>query len=362
MWQTRGHDRVYEQFQRAMERNRLSGSFLFIGPEGVGKRMFATELAKAMLCLHNGERSMEPCGQCASCREIAKNSHPDFEYVCKPEEKSLMPLETLIGPPEHRNSSGLCHFLSIAPQFSARKVAILDDADYLNAEGANALLKTLEEPSPRAIIILLGTSAAKQLPTIRSRCRIVRFDPLAVDTVAELLIEKKIVENPEDAQMFAQASQGSMTIAADWARPGFWDFRARLLDLLGTFPFDAFDFSKSVAEFAESVGKVSAVAKRAAIHCAMCVVLEFLSELNRYQCCQEKNVKFAARESGMEQAIIRQSRTWRGTSDVLSATMERTLQFEEELYRNVNTGIMIDSWSNELAGAFNYGRIQPLRY
>ncbi len=65
---------------------------------------------------------------------------------------------------------------------------MIDDADYLNAEGANALLKTLEEPPPRSVLILIGTSPAKQLPTIRSRCQLIRFRPLPIETVAELLV------------------------------------------------------------------------------------------------------------------------------------------------------------------------------
>ncbi len=364
MWQTRGHERVYEQFERAIARNRLSGSYLFIGPEGVGKRLFATELAKALLCLRNGNRSLEACGECASCREIAKNSHPDFEYVCKPEDKSLLPLELLIGTPENRNASGLCHFLSVAPQFSPRKAAILDDADFLNAEGANSLLKTLEEPSPHAVIFLLGTSAAKQLPTIRSRCRIVRFNPLPENIVTDLLLEKKIVADADEAARYAQASQGSITTASDWARPGFWEFRTQLLELLGRYPFSALDFSKTVGTFSEAAGKSSAVAKRAAIHCAQCVVLAFLSELNR-ALCQSSDGKVAATSGSsslMEQSVLRQSQTWKWPVEALGDAIERTLQFEEELYRNVNSGILIDSWSNELAGVLNYGRIRPLRY
>ena len=81
---------------------------------------------------------------------------------------------------------GLCHDISLKPYMGNRKVAIVDDADYLNAEGANSLLKTLEEPPPRSVLILVGTTPAKQLPTIRSRCRIIRFDPLPTETVAEL--------------------------------------------------------------------------------------------------------------------------------------------------------------------------------
>ena len=74
---------------------------------------------------------------------------------------------------------GLCHDIALKPFRGGRKIAIIDDADYLNQEGANCLLKTLEEPPEKSVIILIGTSQQRQLPTIRSRCQIVRFAPLS---------------------------------------------------------------------------------------------------------------------------------------------------------------------------------------
>ena len=76
---------------------------------------------------------------------------------------------------------------------------MIDDADYLNAEGANALLKTLEEPPPRSVLILIGTSPAKQLPTIRSRCQLIRFQPLPIEVVAQLLVSSGAVSDAAEA-------------------------------------------------------------------------------------------------------------------------------------------------------------------
>src|SRR5207244_12270207 len=128
--------------------------------------------------------------------QVALLNHPDVEVIAKPADKAFIPLELLIGDAEHRMRAGLCYSIALKPYSGRRKVAIIDDADYLNKEGANCLLKTLEEPPQNTVLILIGTSEQRQLPTIRSRCQIVRFQPLAESDVAELLIEMALRSDP----------------------------------------------------------------------------------------------------------------------------------------------------------------------
>ena len=186
-----GHDEIVEQFRRAVARRRLASSFLFVGPPGVGKRTFAWKLAQALLCQTNPEERFDPCERCPSCVQTAVMSHPDVQMIGKPDDRAFIPLELILGDKEHRRQEGLCRHIALKPFLSSRKVAIIDDADYLNAEGANALLKTLEEPPPQSILIPIGTSPSKQLPTIRSRCQLIRFNPLPADVVARLLVERE---------------------------------------------------------------------------------------------------------------------------------------------------------------------------
>src|SRR5262245_43261337 len=186
----RGHDRIALQFRRALERGRLASTFLFVGLPGIGKRTFALALAQSLLCERVPEERLEPCGECPSCRQVVALAHPDVQFVAKPSDKSFIPIELLIGDAEHRMREGLCYQISLKPFSGRRKVAIIDDADYLNKEGANCLLKTLEEPPPRSVLILIATSEQRQLPTIRSRCQIVRFSPLAATEIADLLQEQ----------------------------------------------------------------------------------------------------------------------------------------------------------------------------
>jgi len=199
-----GHDDVVEQFRRALQRRRLASSFLFAGPEGIGKRTFALTLARALLCRNRPEEMLDPCGECPACAQVLAGTHPDLEQVAKPKDRAFIPLELLIGDKEHRGREGLCHNISLKPYMGGRKIAIIDDADHLNPEGANCLLKTLEEPPPKSVLILIGTSPAKQLPTIRSRCQLIRFRPLPADVVAELLIARELVADAADARRLAR--------------------------------------------------------------------------------------------------------------------------------------------------------------
>ncbi len=179
-WQgIEGHDRVVERFRRALVRGRLASTYLFVGPAGVGKRRFAEKLAQALLCSRVAAREMAPCGTCDACVQAASLTHPDMYVLEKPPDRSSIPLAAFVGGDAHRMREGLCHDIALKPFMGGRKVAIIDDADWLNEESANALLKTLEEPPPDSVLILIGTAADKQLATIRSRSQIVRFALLA---------------------------------------------------------------------------------------------------------------------------------------------------------------------------------------
>ena len=233
-----GHDEIVAQFRRALEENRLASTFLFVGPEGIGKRAFAVRLAQSLLCEKRDEKLLDPCGQCPACAQVLAGTHPDLIQISRPEGKSDIPVGILKGDdkkPEYPVEQSLLFNLALRPFYGGRKVAIVDDADDLNPEGANCLLKTLEEPPPRSMLILISTSVDRQLPTIRSRAQIVRFKPLEPAIVARLLIEQGTVTDPEDARRLAAQSGGSVSRAAEMADPQLWQFRRELLNQLSHF-------------------------------------------------------------------------------------------------------------------------------
>ncbi len=338
-----GHDDVVERFRRALANGRLASSFLFAGPAGVGKRTFALKLAQALLCRQRPEAALDPCGTCPSCAQVAAGTHPDLDQLAKPEGKSFIPLELLIGDADHRRREGLCHNISLKPSMGGRKVAVIDDADYLNAEGANALLKTLEEPPPKSVLILIGTSAAKQLPTIRSRCQLVRFQPLPTDVVAELLASKSLVPDAAAAPRLAQYSEGSIQRAVELADPELWTFRNALYERLSASPLDSVGLAGSIAAFVNEAGK-EAPARRARFRQVVAFAAEFHRQLLRLQCDAP-----ASEDRELETHVRRAMQNGQTNPRSAAARLDRSLDAAAQIDRNANQSTLIECWVDDLA-------------
>ena len=244
----RGHAEQREMFRRTIERRRLSQAYLFVGPAGIGKHQFARRLAHALLCVHRGEDPLEACGQCAGCRPFIAGANPDFLYVGCPEGKREFPIAQLLGPEERRGKEGLCHDIALAPLPGSRKIAIVDDADTMNEASANAFLKTLEEPPDRAILFLIASNLDALLPTIRSRCQLVRFSPLTTADVEALLIEQDLVQSTEDARFTATLSEGSLFTARQLVEPELRKLRSLLFTQLAKTDFSGLGLSKQLQE------------------------------------------------------------------------------------------------------------------
>jgi len=154
-----GQELAKEYFRRAIQQDRLSHAYLFLGPEGAGKRLFARELSKAFFCSRG-----VACGECKACLSIEHGNHPSVDIYGPAEGKYLIDIDTI------RALCSRTHYKSNQIQ-----IAVLERAELLNEPAANALLKTLEEPPLNWILILTAQSAASLLPTIVSRCHRVLF-------------------------------------------------------------------------------------------------------------------------------------------------------------------------------------------
>jgi len=319
-----GHDRVVEQFRAALVRCRLASTFLFVGPAGVGRRMFALKLAQALLCQKRPAEALDPCGACAACSQVVARTHPDLEVITKPPGKSFIPVDLFLGDKEHRGRTGLCHDLSLKPLLGGRKIAIIDDADYLNQEGANCLLKTLEEPPPSSVLILIATSASRQLPTIRSRCQIVRFEPLATEVVARLLIEQGLAGDEVRTREIAAASEGSLERAAQLADDALWSFRSQLFGRLAEPDFDSVALTKMVGAFVDEAGR-EASARRERLR----RVITFAADFYRHE------MRVACGDSTAD-------------AEMSVAGVDRCLEALEHVDRNANQSTLIASWLDDL--------------
>src|SRR5262249_41244165 len=241
-----GHEAHVQAFDRASRRGRLAHAYLFTGPPGVGKRLFAEELAKALLCESAGGR-LEACDRCTSCTLVDAGTHPDFFALARPEEKHEVPISVM---------QELCRGFALKSARGRGKVALLDDADDLNEESTNCFLKTLEEPPPGSVFFLIGTTSERQLPTIVSRCQVVRFAPLQEAHVLEVLRRHEVPEAllPRLVRM-GGGSPGQALALAD---PALSAFRRVLLDGLFQPKPATVGLAKQWMEFVEEAGKDSA--------------------------------------------------------------------------------------------------------
>jgi len=323
MWQgIYGHDDMVERFRRILAAGRLASTYLFVGPQGIGKRRFALELARSLLCTKTPHDALAACGECPSCRLFATDAHPDFKLVALRPDKSELAISQFIGFDDEANEPALCPWMALKPFFGGRRIAVVDDADYFNLHSANCLLKTLEEPPPQSLLILIGTSPARQLPTIRSRAQIVRFRPLDAETIARILLEAGLCNDRQHALRAAELGAGSVEQALLSDDAELWQFRQQLRTQLSSPRLDQVRLARAVQAFTEEAGKESA-RRRQRLRLAIGFAVEFYRERLR---CDDDSQRCAA---------VNQ--------------LDASLSALEYLDRNVNQATLITWWTSTLA-------------
>ncbi len=190
-----GHAKSIAILRRIAASGRIAHAYLFIGPEGTGRKMSATAFIAALFC-----GTDDPCGSCPSCRKIAAGNHPDLHIV--------QPDGQFIKIDQVRE---LQRELAFRPYEAPRKTCIIDGADRFNQSSGNALLKTLEEPPGNALMILLATTADNVLPTIRSRCQQLLFSGIPTEEIETYLRGQGT--DAETAQVAASLADGSISRA-----------------------------------------------------------------------------------------------------------------------------------------------------
>ncbi|MFO0878024.1 MAG: DNA polymerase III subunit delta' [Gemmataceae bacterium] len=267
-WQrVRGHDLLIEGFRRVVQRGRLAHAYLFCGPVGVGKALFARELARALLC-EQPLGKLEACDHCPACKQLEAGSHPDFTMAVRPPDLAEFPIALM---------RALCENFSLKSARGRGKVVLIDDADDLNAESANCFLKTLEEPPAGSMLILIGSSPERQLPTIVSRCQVVRFAPLPQSLVEEILAQEG-VDDPTQRRRLANLGHGSPALSLQLADPDLWKMRGQLITGLTGRPIDPVELGKAWMAFVEEAGKkTSAQRRRASL--VLRLVIDFFQDV-----------------------------------------------------------------------------------
>lgn len=206
MWQTIGQERIKSFLKGGLERGKLAHAYLLVGPRYVGKGTLALDFAKALNCLGNDP----PCGECLPCLRIAQGIHSDVKIISLPYDEKTNRFKTEISIDQIREEIISSAYL---PPFEGKyKVFIIDGAEFLSPEAANALLKTLEEPPPNVVFLLLAAKEEALPPTIISRCQRLELKPLSQREIAKALTERWGLSS-EKAQLLSRLCQGCLGVA-----------------------------------------------------------------------------------------------------------------------------------------------------
>jgi DNA polymerase III subunit delta' len=246
-----GQDTAISWLKSAYQKDRLPHGLIFAGPSGVGKATTARALGALFLCEH--PKGTTPCGKCESCRVFESGNHPDYHVITKEliryhdktGKSKGIDLSIHVIRPELIDPAGR------KAAMGRGKVFIIEQAELMNPQAQNALLKTLEEPAGRTIIVLLTDQPGSLLPTIRSRCQLVRFSTLDPDYVRQGLKRRGI--DLELAERAAEFSRGSLGVALKWIEDGVIEPAMELIEQVnaafsGTPPADLPGWFKKAAE------------------------------------------------------------------------------------------------------------------
>ena len=239
-----GHEKKIEIIQKALTQQRIGHAYLFSGIPAVGKKTLAREFVKALNC-EKEDALHDSCGECSSCRKIKRGIHPDVFFV--EADGQFIRIDAIREMQERAKCK---------PLEARRRVFIIDDADKMNDQAANALLKMLEEPSPSNILILVAARPYSMPSTIISRCQHIRFNPLRFDTVAKFLVDRIGMDN-QQALLLAGLSSGSIGRAMELNEDGIVAYRTELLKLISITrrndPFSLINFASFLGQGKEEI-------------------------------------------------------------------------------------------------------------
>ena len=230
-----GNARVKEVLKRMLDSGRLPGALLFAGEEGVGKKLFALEVARVLNC--RTPKDGQACGQCSACTRIAKINYPERDdadewnqiiWTDHPDVGLVVAPKRVLRVEQMRQIEKEANF---RPFEGKARVFLVDEADKLNDASANALLKVLEEPPRTSHLILITARPAMLLPTILSRCQMIRFAPLTPDDIETHLTKNNLVDK-KTARIRARAAGGSMGRALSGDLVTFTSQRKAMLKVL----------------------------------------------------------------------------------------------------------------------------------
>ncbi|MDP1966270.1 MAG: DNA polymerase III subunit delta', partial [Reyranella sp.] len=242
-WRTQrlvGHDDAEKTMLAAQQSGRLHHAWLLTGPRGIGKATLAWRFARFLLCgqqqgglFGDGPDSLDVAQDAPGRALVDARSHPDLFHLRRSLNHDTGRMRAEIAVDDVR---GLGSFMHMTPAMGKWRVAIVDSADEMNRNSANAVLKVLEEPPPNAVLLIVSHAPGRLLPTIRSRCRRLALQPLADETVVRLVGDRMPDTKPEERLALARLAEGSIGRALELAGAGSLELYREMVEVLATLP------------------------------------------------------------------------------------------------------------------------------
>ncbi|MBX9943841.1 MAG: DNA polymerase III subunit delta' [Reyranella sp.] len=235
-----GHEIAEKTLMAARQSGRLHHAWLLTGPRGIGKATLAWRFARFLLCggqqgglFGDAPETLDVAPDAPGRALVDARSHPDLFHLRRSLNPDTGRMRAEIAVDDVRD---LGAFMHMTPAMGQWRVAIVDSADEMNRNSANAVLKVLEEPPPNAVLLIVAHAPGRLLPTIRSRCRRLALQPLSDETVIRLLGDHAAQTTPEERIALARLAEGSIGRALELAGAGSLELYREMVDVLATLP------------------------------------------------------------------------------------------------------------------------------
>jgi DNA polymerase-3 subunit delta' len=222
-WNIYGHSWAVQFLQKSLQNGRVRHAYLITGSHNIGKSLLAHAFASALNCTHE-DTMQRPCGVCRSCKLIKSGNHPDILYSVNDEKTGALRIDAI---------REVMSLIALKPYSSRYRVALFHDFDRAQPRAQDALLKTLEEPPPHAVIIVMAQGLEGILPTIKSRCQVLPLRPVETNTVRQALLDNGAQD--EQATLISRLSSGRIGWALQaMTQDSILQERADILEMLNT--------------------------------------------------------------------------------------------------------------------------------
>lgn len=211
-----GQNAAVQALNNMIEQGQVAGAYLFLGPDGVGKRTVSFEFAKAVNCERDKK---DACDNCVSCVKINAANHPDVFNIFPEKPSHSIKIEKI---------RGLIYEASLKPYEARKRFFIINDAESMTDESQNALLKLLEEPPENHVLVLTASNISGLFPTVVSRCKVLRFYSLNQGEIRNFLLGRGLDE--DEAILFSHMSMGSLGKAMDFKDKDIAERRNRIVN------------------------------------------------------------------------------------------------------------------------------------